>query len=342
MSKNVKVMKPKKKFNWGKVYYYIRSLWNNSVALECGLKHKWFVAVILALFSVIVSAIPLVVHTATGNGSTFISRNTIYNYDEGLYSFLEDAKANNYNIKFDETNNTATLENATTTATKNYLLYQHENKALDGHANARIDFQVFYIPQGIDYATTQTTIAALDPNEAKGRNCSYIIFGYQNFTSALYSSTSTSVASSLYGNYKHLAGDYKSVLDFYVSSETTRLDNVSKTLTNFKGFADRIYIDNRSSLSLVQTGLIFAVNSSVVLLMGMVLFLMTRGKNNPNRSIKFQQCYNIGYWATLSPAIIALVLGFLLPGYEVMLFVVTYGFRVMWLSMKQFQPALKN
>lgn len=145
-------------------------------------------------------------------------------------------------------------------------------------------------------------------------------------------------AGGIYGDYANLSETHKDLSSLMVTSESTRLANVSSTLTNYKGMVDEIYITTRKTVTWTQTGIIAAVNAGIVLLMGLVVFLLTRGKNNPNRGIKFQQCFNIAYWSTATPALIALILGFWLSQYQVMLFVMTFGFRIMWLSMKTLSP----
>ena len=66
---------------------------------------------------------------------------------------------------------------------------------------------------------------------------------------------------------------------------------------------------------------------------------MTRGKNNPNRIIKWYQCFLIAFYASLCPGLLTLVFGFILSGMEIMLYVLTFGVRVMWMSVRNLRPA---
>src|SRR5574344_1116277 len=336
MSQNAKILKPKRRFEWSKVWYYIRSLWSNQVATECGLNKKWYVGVIVAIFSIALSLIPTAVHTATSNGSSFLSTTTVYNYDEGFYSFLEDSKTNNYNISFSKENGTATLSGKTTDAANNYLLFEHKNQSNVGTNS--IDFQVYYVAEEGSFSDAANTISAMKVNADDGRDASYIIFGTKTFMTRLYKPGSYSAVGGIYGDYLNLDADTKSLTNFYVTESDSRLTNSTASLTKFRTFIDNSYINNRKTLALTQTGIVAAVNVGITLLIGLVLFLMTRGKSNPNRGIKFQQCFSIGYWTSLAPAILALILGFMFTGYEIMLYVVIYGFRVMWLSMKTLSP----
>ena len=88
----------------------------------------------------------------------------------------------------------------------------------------------------------------------------------------------------------------------------------------------------------IQIGICLGVNGGLTLILGLVVFLMTRGKNNPNREIKWYQSFLIVFYASLCPAILSLAFGFLFTGMEIMLYVITFGFRVMWMSVKSLRP----
>lgn len=340
MNKKAKIIKPKKKFNWSKIAPYFKSLYNNQVATELGLTKKWYVALIVALISVIISLIPTTVSAATAKGSAFLNTSANYNYDEGFYSFLEDAKNNNYDLTFDETTHESKLTGITTSAANNYLLYNHKILKSDGAIFS--DFQVYYIDsKNMDSHLLQNTIETIvssKVNSLDGRDCSFLIFTSNTFITRLYKPKAYNAVGGVYGDFTNLSKEQSKLSNLFVSKSQTRLENVSETLNNFKGFVDNVYINTRKTVALTQTGIIGAVNAGIVLLMGFVLFLLTRGKNNPNRGIKFQQCFNIAYWTTLSPALIALVVGFIVSAYQVMLFVIVFGFRTMWLSMKTLSP----
>ncbi len=338
MSQKAKIIKPKKKFGWANIVNYLRCLWSNQTATQFGLNKKWYIAVIVALVSVAVSLIPITVTTSTSKGSSFLSSSYVYNYDEGFYSFLEDAKEKGYNITFKD--GVSTLTGYTTESSNNYLLYEHKIKKSDG--SDYIDFQVYYLDTtslSDEYINTfLNTISATKVNSTDGRDASYVIFTTKSFTTRLYKPGAYNAAGGIYGDFANLSENHKDLNSLLVTSESTRLANVNSTLTNYKGLVDEIYITTRKTVTLTQTGIVAAVNAGIVLLMGLVVFLLTRGKNNPNRGIKFQQCFNIAYWCTASPALIALILGFWLSQYQVMLFVMTFGFRIMWLSMKTLSP----
>ena len=81
-----------------------------------------------------------------------------------------------------------------------------------------------------------------------------------------------------------------------------------------------------------------AINVGIVLIMGFMVWVLTRGKNNPYRIFNVWECYKIVAWAALTPAILTSGLGFLIKAFASTLFPLLLGVRVMWLSMKSLRP----
>jgi hypothetical protein len=64
---------------------------------------------------------------------------------------------------------------------------------------------------------------------------------------------------------------------------------------------------------------------------------------NPNRYLKFGESLKIGAWLLPAPALITLVLGFVLPvqyfqQYFPIIFIMTLGMRSVWLTMRTLNP----
>jgi len=330
-----KVIKAKKKIDWSKYKIYFQSLFKNDAVKEIGLTKSIYIGAIVAIISVLISVIPLVVAVQNTNGSDFVSGTTAYNFDQGFYSFLEDAKEKGYDITFNHENNTASLVGAEVSATNNYLVYEHTYEAKDNHEAARVDFQVYFVPKETDFQTAFNTISAIGVNSLNGRDASYMVFGYDKFAAATYKYGNYSYVGGVSGDYASVSESTKSVCQFYVANKSTTLENISATLDNLKPFLDETYRIGKKNMVFAQFGIGCALNSGIIIIMGGVLWLLTRGKRNPNRGIKFTQTLNMALWATLTPAVLALIAGFIIKGYEIMMFVVIFGFRIMWLSMKQ-------
>ena len=86
------------------------------------------------------------------------------------------------------------------------------------------------------------------------------------------------------------------------------------------------------------SGIWLGVYVGMTMIYGFLIWLMTRGKDNPYRSYTLWQTQKIAYWAALCPAILSLILGFMWSAYIQMYFIFLFGFRVMWMSMKTLRP----
>jgi hypothetical protein len=65
---------------------------------------------------------------------------------------------------------------------------------------------------------------------------------------------------------------------------------------------------------------------------------MTRGKMNPNNTMRFGQTMKIGAWSLLSPALLTLIVSGIFPDLAGSAFVLLVGLRLMWLSSKYLRP----
>ena len=86
----------------------------------------------------------------------------------------------------------------------------------------------------------------------------------------------------------------------------------------------------------------FGVNVGLTVFMGIMLFILTRGKNNPFRIYSFWETQKIAYWASPSPSVIGMAMGFLLASFAQVTFPLVMGLRVMWLSMRTLRPENAN
>ena len=109
-------------------------------------------------------------------------------------------------------------------------------------------------------------------------------------------------------------------------------------IKNFKGVLNRLYDEAKTRNFWMTTGIYAGVDTLIIVVYGLLIFLMTRGKRNMFNYMKFGQCLKISMEASFTPGLLALILGFLLTQYAYIFFIVLSGIRVMWLTMKQFKP----
>ena len=371
----VKVIKNKKKFNFASVWKFVRTLYKNDAVVEVATTTKWYWSIIVFLVALVLSVLPSTVSQATAQGRNFLSgTNATYSdpYLNGLYAYFsnEDGENENTNIVFNAETSQLSSESATSgyfdtsvyaledgsRALKPVYSYarETENSGLKTTTNY-LDIYVCYTGESetFDLSLTINNIQGTNTNFAYGytdntevkfsRQTPYILFTNDGFYAVNYSSQGTS---SISGNYAHMLEalkftgttyTFKDVLGYELANSSTVADKQNAIFNNFLTWCDYTYIDARFTSTWVTFGIYCGVNGSIMLLMGLIIWLMCRGKNNPNNKIKIWETYSMGFWASLSPAILSLF-GFLIPSFGMMLFIMLYAFRIMFLSMKQLRP----
>lgn len=137
-----------------------------------------------------------------------------------------------------------------------------------------------------------------------------------------------------------LLTDLLTVKDSEDKEVTKSLSNslyVSGVYSNFKKLLNKSYESMKVRVVWATTGMYAAVFFGLTLIMGFVVWLLTRGKNNPNNYFSVWLCYKIQARIGLAPAILSLLIGFFYSQ-SVIIFIALIGLRVMWMSMKELRP----
>lgn len=182
---------------------------------------------------------------------------------------------------------------------------------------------------------------------------SFIIFYPSGVYTAIYKPTTTTLSTSGGGDWKHhkttnsLLRDYLTVTineTTYVPSienQTTLMKTtayIDGAYTNWKQSFNLSYLTSKDNTLLYSTLIFEAIYIGLAFFMGLMIFLLTRGKKNYYRCLTFFTCQKINAWSCFCPGLLAMILGFILPNYAVMFFIILLGLRTMWLSMRQLRP----
>ena len=170
-------------------------------------------------------------------------------------------------------------------------------------------------------------------------NVSFAIFGKESFVWFKYNSNRNASIEEGYSPVGQFSGTYRdiaSVKSLLELSQPTLTETVNKTAVFLNEGYNEIKLNNAA----IQIGIYTAINAGIILLMGFILWLMTRGKNNPFRCYKFIETMKISAWTSFTPAILALIFGFIMGGNSMagFMFVLMFGVRSMWLAMKNLRP----
>lgn len=346
----------------------LSSLYKNDSCIEGGRSKPWFFAIIMAILSLILAVIPITFNQLNVSGAGFISGSSTYGYEVGLTRFTETLYENNIHLIVKEDSNgihylECEKENdisawETTFASNPATRYEHRD------SSSTIDFCVYYTTAIGDAYSTYVSRVKSGVNPIDGSNfvegetsiyTHFIVLGKYQVQSYMYKPGSTTENGSVKGDYDHIDVGY----DLYNLSIVRIVDskdaNIIYTMTPdsqgneyelfmsgsfnlWKDFFYNSYIAARNTATWQTTLLMLGIDALLVIFMGLMIFILTRGKKNPFRIYTFWETQKIAYWASITPAILSLILGFILSTYAVMMFILILGVRVMWMSMKSLRP----
>ena len=341
------------------------SLFRNDAAME-GRFQKWYFAAILFMLSVILATLPLFVNTAGTSGSDFMN-STLYSFDVGIQRFSEALVTNDVDLVVTEDGEYRALVNANNT-------YETAFSDVEGAANFHYfnykdhtdatKLKVYYQGQASDADTTLFLNNKLAlPNSATEINLdivSFVFLAKRSLYVYIYNPSKVASGTATGADYERvLVGDYLALDVGTNLKDMVRIDEFgnpilppvspdqyaeyqAKIIRNWRIFFDNSYANNKQVLLWTTTSIMLGVNTLLGIFMSLLIFIMTRGKTNPNRTLKFGEAFKVGGWLLLSPALISLIVGFIFPSYASMAFVLLVGLRMMWLSSRTLRPPLQQ
>lgn len=334
----------------------LKSLFSNNACIEGGRHRPWWIAIIIFLLSMWVAVVPVFTQTITKTGSAF-ANNYTYGVDAALQEFIEEAEDKGLKMVVKEAEGLGhylDLNKEDWDAafayedSYGYRGYQHIN------SESLSDMDVFYVPD-LKTDDLNKIIKDVKQVDAEGketyenRKNSFMVFGKTEFVLYQFNMNSTTAVGNTYGDYKNIevGTDLIHIGSVTINEETVTRSTVTPekyaqykegVWNNWKDFFDKGYLWNRGELTWRTTLLMVGINAGITLFMGLMIFILTRGKTNPFRIYTFMECELIAGWATLSPSILALAFGFLFSNFAQVIFPLLLGVRVMWMSMKSLRP----
>lgn len=345
----------------------LKTLYKNESAIEAGRSLPWWSAILFLFVAMFISIIPIMASTLSVDGGSFISASTM-EVDKGLTAFTSFLDEKNLVFPIDGTskklningnnpslqtwNETIQAGSGSAKTPLSYKFTQTVMDTVDGPSASSVEKLVLevynftnysssaYVTENINriltHSASDTTLTLLSPDDVLpttpttvsssniARNASFMVLSKDGYAVYKFSYNSTTYTSAS-GNYNNMT----------ISS----LKEVT-TWDQWKTFFTNGYLDNKNYVCVLQTTIILAVNTGLTLLMGLMIFIMTRGKNNPFRIYKFGESIKISVFASLSPAIISMVFGFIASTFATMAYVLIFGVRIMYLTMKNLRPQI--
>ncbi len=354
-------MKPRTKET---LKYLGASLINNDACIAGGRERPWYFALIIGILGTLLALTPIMTTYFTQTGATIVSSDT-HGIDSYLIGFQEALYEDAVEMKVEEASDGShyLVTNFAEVYAKDTGYPYFNLTREDAQGNTTTVFRAYYYGD-IDNATlSERRNDVIDnyvsPNAAEGEETPYNVSTIFMSSHAFYFETAPYYGegqrgTALYGDYDNLpvgcdiakfAVESLNGTPYevgFVDKAESWQDYYSASISNWTNFFDLAYKNTAYNTAWIQTGVSAAVYVAMAFFMGLMVFLMTRGKNNPFRIYTFWESQKIAYWAAFTPGLLSLVLGFILPNYALLMYVAIYGIRIVWLTMKSLRPAPSN
>ena len=349
----------------GDVFLGVKTLLSNDACIKVSREWKgWrnIFPIILALGSVVLALVPYFVQQNKVQGASAVLTSPTGNYENGLAEMVHalsydpegNKRATPINLEI-TAEGKLKFENATPdflnadVATEKWFTLSREIIDTNGKPVQHIVFEAFFNTssnitdseffEDIDTYKNPFNHLERDPNkEINVYQASYIAFGKEFVRFRRRNEMTT--ATGLTGSYELLKGTNITTVtanDIVKDVPFNTTEYINKVRDYFYDVVNKSYEPAKQKGIWMYTGIFFGVDAGAIILFGLMLFLMTRGKRNPFRIFTFWETQKMAYWAAPTPALLSLI-GFAIPNMAFILFFFIFGFRMMWMSMKSIRP----
>ena len=353
---------------------FFSSLIKNESAIEGAKTAPWWIAIVLFFVGNFIPIIPIMVQASQTYGASFISSNT-YGYEQGLATVGLDLQADGYELTVknnrliakkdgEEIKNTWVEEDGIIPDLVPIAHYTAVTENSDGVISERRALNVFYSDRpysdifskkglitkieatrylvGFDIVYNSEEHAGLATHLP-----SYLVLYKDGIYGRIFK-PNTATASS--GSYQGC--DWKHTADCDLLERITTVENITPNERDiyyvdgihqkWKAVFNESYLNRKVESFWFQSGLYYGIYLVLGVFMGLMMFLLTRGKYNPNRNLNFWITCKISAWICLSPAVLGMILGFVWSAAAGIGYIVLIGLRTMWLSMRQLNPTAQQ
>lgn len=373
LQKVKKGMNPKVKFT---LLNSFKGLISNQAVIDGSRGSHWWVAAIFLVFSVILPLIPTFSQLSKMDGASFVSVNNFgldvqlskFAYEEklaGIEFKVEGGRLHYYKDGVEDKEGFKTpdqkyFEDRTCEfSVINSVTNQFDAKFYfwnDANLSSNVDkiIKQTYLVKGNNGSNGQG-IPTSEMKDTKVYLPNIVIFTPTTMAVALYKAdTNTSVGASYGGldwlNTRTDIGLIERLLGKGISEVTDLAKEeafVNKyykdVMSVFKGICTETYLNQKNRTKWTNTGIYAGIYAGVIVFLGLIVFILTRGKNNPYKFLNVWECQKISWWGAASPAILGTLLSLIFAGNTIgqMAFILLVSLRIMWLSMKQLRPMIQ-
>ena len=366
-------MNPKVKFTLTSAF---KGIISNQSVIDGSKESPWWVAAIFFVFAVIIPLVPNFVKIQNTNGGAFAST-VNYGFDTAITAYAYHMNEEKEDLRVEkgilhyyeqETENPSRFE----TPDDDYIANADDTWRYVDSATGQITLRVFlwdgissnklskYVNRVAKQKFVRGTqdLPSEDPTNEKYYIPNLMFITPRTLAVALYKSNSTSqVATSLGGLDWECFSTKVGLFEFLNRAgikdekmDLPRVDYINqyrgKVMKQMLKVFNNTYLHQKTRTLWSNTGIYAAIYAGILLFLGLMVFILTRGKTNPFKVLNIWECQKIVWWASFTPAVLGVLLAFLLSGSMGMIgqmaFILLISLRVMWLSMKQLRPVYQQ
>lgn len=344
------------------------SLIKNDSAIEGAKTAPWWIGVILFVIGTFLPVIPIMVNTSKTYGASYIS-SYVYGYEQGLATCGVQLKTEKYSFNVENKNLVMKIDGVAQTKT-----YEEVNGVIaDETPIARYEtnikgvkqyaFEMYYSDRPYSGSTKSITSliklieskqyvvgteeiynSEVHDKKTTKYTPSYLILYKTGMYSKIYKNNTTTVSTATYSGLDWKNAKFDELLDCLLTVEGVEqnlldINYVNGVLNNLKKVSNDAYINQKNYNFWFQSGLYYGIYLILGFFMGFMMWLLTRGKNNPNRNLSIFVAFEISWWITFTPGLLAMILGFMWSAAAGLAYIVLIGLRTMWLSMRSLNPS---
>lgn len=309
----------------------LKSLISNNACVEGGHKKRWYFAVIMFFLAMVFAILPLFVQTMKTHGDDAFETNA-YGLDQAALRFNEKLDEQGLKIYVKTSGGSEkfiSCEDASGEPAQ--IDYYHEAPVQnpDGSVSNQVDYKFIY----------RAEFNEDEFNAIVGDETTSLVIMYQDrmVIQIVNFSNKEKIGTIVCNNAAKYLDEGTCINDF-LSKNADPTARLNETFANWKLFIRDAYNFTRLTGVWQTCALMGGINVGITFFMGFMIWILTRGKNNPYRMFNFWHTQKMAWWAAITPSILALGFGFLIPRFANILFPMLIGIRVMWLSMKSLRP----
>lgn len=349
----------------------LKTLVNNDACIKASREWKGFqghgVPIIVGILSVLLALIPsLVSRLNVSAGNTFLGSPN-YSYDVGISNFTKAMNEHSIHVRvedgvlktegdldlvfgYTETTSEVKWYHEETTRYETKVITSSETSSSEAVApvvSKKTTFEAFINTLSISddefFLNLTGDSGASKTPDGKYRDTligwNYIAFGKNEVVFAEYKEDGT-MYTYLRGQYDRLNG-YDFASSNAVSADLKGDEFIKATAEKWKNVLNLSYESTKIMQTFQYIEILSGVYAGLLILFGFLIWVMTRGKNNPMRIFTFWQTQRMAYWASFAPAVLSIPVGFMMSSSAIGMFgfIFLFGMRIMWMSMKALRPA---